>query len=117
MRAVLGGVLALALLLSGCSWLEDTGPKTDEHGCLVNQGDVWCEAKDECINSWESYCPKEDESTRLITANDCEHEGGLAVDYGGGGRCNEDQKVIGEVAGLLSLHVCCYPRPEGWEGY
>ncbi|MBW2982957.1 hypothetical protein KY327_01485 [Candidatus Woesearchaeota archaeon] len=94
----------LSLLLSGCS-LYDTGPELDEHGCTKKEG--WCPSLEECLEPWNSYCPEEGESVNLVTADDCRAKGGHAVDYGAGLRCGEDESVQGEVAGLLSLHVCC----------
>ncbi|MBD3209269.1 hypothetical protein GF367_02535 [Candidatus Woesearchaeota archaeon] len=118
MRAVIGGVVVLMLVLAGCDDTQRTSaPRADEHGCLASQGFAWCESKERCVNTWEEYCPLEGESDRLMTVDECNSKGGVSIDYGGGKRCDEDQKVIGEVAGLLSLHVCCYPRPEGWQGY
>jgi hypothetical protein len=106
--------VAVAFLLTGCGD-QLTGNVVSEHGCAKDE--VWCPAQDECISPWNDYCPQEGEDDGLMTANDCEYQGGIAIDYGNGKRCSEEQKVIGEVAGLLSLHVCCHPRPDDWQGY
>ena len=32
------------------------GGNRDEHGCLGSAGYSWCQAKNQCIRSWERYC-------------------------------------------------------------
>jgi len=32
------------------------GGDTDDHGCLIGAGYSWCEARNECIRPWETYC-------------------------------------------------------------
>lgn len=32
------------------------GGQRDAHGCLGPAGYSWCEAKNECIRAWETYC-------------------------------------------------------------
>lgn len=97
-------LVALSLVLSGCS-MYASEPQLDEHGCTEKE--QWCASLEKCIDPWDSYCPGKNESSKLITATECRRKGGRAVDYGGGQRCDKDESVQGEIAGLLSLHVCC----------
>lgn len=98
-------IVAASFLLAGCSG-SLTGNVVDEHGCVKHQD--WCGSLDSCIDPWQQYCPLEGESVKLITANECEMVlKGRPVDHGSGAECAENEKVQGEIAGLLSLHVCC----------
>ncbi|MBN1274750.1 hypothetical protein JXA12_00450 [Candidatus Woesearchaeota archaeon] len=113
MRYAIAIMLCSSLLLAGCGDAL-TSRAVDER---CGPREEWCPSLGSCLDPWESYCPEEGEHVKLMTVNDCDAEGGGVIDYGGGERCSDEQEVIGEVAGFLSLHVCCYPRPEGWEGY
>lgn len=107
MRAMILLLAAACLVLAGCSD-SLTGNVVDEHGCSKQES--WCGSLDRCIDPWEQYCPKEGESVDLITAYECEMGlEGRPVDYGSGAKCADDEHVEGEIAGLLSLHVCCVP--------
>lgn len=103
---ILSGIIML--VLSGCS-ATITGNVVSEQGCVKSE--VWCESLSSCIEPWEQYCPFPGESVKLITANECEASlSGRPVDYGNGNKCAPGELVQGEIAGLLSLHVCCVPQ-------
>lgn len=107
MKGIFILLAAACFVLAGCSD-SLTGSVVDEHGCTRQQ--AWCDSLGECIESWQQYCPGEGESVKLITAHECEIGlKGHAVDFGNGLKCDDGEHVQGEIAGLLSLHVCCVP--------
>ena len=103
-------IIVACLFLAGCSGTL-TGRVVDEQGC--GRFEKWCDGFGRCIDPWQEYCPKEGEQTRLITAHECELGlKGRPVDHGNGAKCASGERVMGEIAGLLSLHVCCVPFSE-----
>jgi hypothetical protein len=95
------------LVLAGCSggMTGNVVSQSDSHGCSVSAQYEWCETAKKCVRPWETYCPKPGEEVKLMTAGECELKGGIALNHGGGDRCSGE--VIGELAGFVSLHVCC----------
>ncbi len=55
MRAILAAALASAIM-AGCigQGPADGGP--DGHGCVAEEGHVWCEPEGRCVKAWEEYC-------------------------------------------------------------
>lgn len=54
------GFVILVVLAGGCSSIKEgeklIGGQKDEHGCLIAAGYSWCEAKQECLRTWEEPC-------------------------------------------------------------
>ncbi|MBN2330548.1 MAG: hypothetical protein JXC85_01925 [Candidatus Aenigmarchaeota archaeon] len=48
--------LIAVILASGCVQEQPIIPDTDEHGCILNEGYSWCEARQKCLRTWEQDC-------------------------------------------------------------
>jgi len=58
------------LLLSSCMQNNTVlvGNDTDAHGCKPSAGYSWCEARLECIRSWETPCLTEEEISSIVSS-------------------------------------------------
>ena len=102
---VLGIIIILSMLMAGCEG-SITGKVVSEQGC--QRTEQWCSSLGKCLDPWDHYCPREGEHVELITATECELvRHGRPVNIGAGNFCDDDEHVEGELAGLVSLHVCC----------
>ncbi|MFH1240129.1 MAG: hypothetical protein V1672_02835 [Candidatus Diapherotrites archaeon] len=70
MKALIIGILAFALIFSGCVQTPDNqivGGDKDEHGCIGSAGYSWCEAKQKCLRTWEEPC----ETQEITNFDEC----------------------------------------------
>ncbi|MBU0662471.1 hypothetical protein KKH30_01365 [Candidatus Micrarchaeota archaeon] len=77
-----GVLLALALLLSGCTEQGNgqiVGGDKDGHGCIGSAGYTWCEEKGKCLREWEEACTEEGGAT-VTNFDECIAAGNPAME-------------------------------------